>query len=366
MPHLAWLFKAGAVGLVSPNCDGPRTESSVLLTASAGASCEGRPFVQEFYDANETLPATGENAGAAYLLRTGRRAPRGSAVFLGLAEALRLAAESGRQAQVGSVGDAAHRAGMKTGVIGNADLDRAAPNRAASVIAVDSRGLIDIGHLTSPLGATDACGFPTSAQELANLAARCLKDADLVVVNFGDSTRLDEMKISLSDEAYAGQRTRMLLRLDGLVGRLTPVRGDNREPGKVLVLVSFSPPQTGHWDRLTPIVVFTGHKRGGLLTSWTTRTPGLIAASDFPSLIKHLPALSARGMLVPGSLEAVRAMDIRVTSNHTLILPVLWIFAGAGALSLTVSAVLIAVGRPITRRVHSVLSFGLLITASAC
>jgi len=67
-----------------------------------------------------------------------------------------------------------------------------------------------------------------------------------------------------------------------------------------------------------------------------------------------------------GDRSALHAMDERVAANHTLILPVLWVFAGIGALSLTASALIIAFGRRVSRGVMFVLRLGLVTTASAC
>ncbi len=373
LPNITRLLELGSVGLVSPNCQKPRSENAVLMTASAGASCSGGSFVQEFYDAHETVPGTRENALAAYEARTGRRAPPASAVFLGLGQAARAIGEDGRPAQPGLIGDALNRAGMKTCVVGNADLDPQEPNRAASVLATGSHGLIDVGRLTAPLGPTDACGFATSADGLAGAVIRCMRDADLVVVNFGDSTRLDEMKISLSDAAYARHRAQMLRRLDALLGWLMAAKGDIHNPDTGLILVSWSPPRGGYWSRLTPIVVCFHDKHSDLLCSSTTRTPGLIAATDFPALVLKWMKLNHRHLASgtrvderPGSTTVLREMDARVNANHTLILPMLWVFAGIGALSLTVTALLIAFRRPISRRLSFGLRLGLLVTGCAC
>ena len=364
LPSITRLLTLGSVGLISPNCQKPRSENSVLMTASAGASCSGGPFVEEFYDAGGTVAITSENAGKAYTARTGRRVPAGSAVFLGLGQAMRAIGEDGRPVQLGAIGDALHRAGMKTCVIGNSDLDRENPNRSVAVLAMDSRGLIDIGRLSAPVGPTDACGFPIRADRLADAAIQCLRSAELVVVNFGDSTRLDEMKISLSDKAYAEHKIEMMFRLDNLVGRLMAARDRGLCTG--IVLVSFSPPQTGYWNRLTPIVALFHDKQPNLLTSDATRTRGLIAASDFPSVVKGGLGLSSSELFTSGPLDVVRGMDTRVTANHTLILPMLWVFSGIGVLSLTVSALLIAFRRPISRRLSFGLRLGLLVTACAC
>ncbi|MCX8053258.1 MAG: hypothetical protein N3B12_05570 [Armatimonadetes bacterium] len=466
LPNITRLLKFGNIGLISPNCRKPRTEEAVMLTAATGASSPGGPWLREFYDAGETVPATREIARDAYATRTGRRAPLGSAVFLGLAQAVRAVDESGVLARVGDIGDALRCAGVRTCVVGNADLTTDDPSRAASVLVADSRGLIDVGRISVSLGPSNACGLSWSSKPLATTAIRSLRDADLVVVNFGDSTRLDEIKISLSDTAYQAHRRAVMMRLDDLVGRLAATC--DRYLNAELILVSFSPPRTGYWNRLTPIAVLRRNQEPGLLTSSTTRTPGLIAASDFPRVVlwtlgihsansgvarrinpfvqryseyraychserseesrcgveilrytsgdakvaaqdytktsakwsakesaqddvedKTQNAVTAgvqgignrgfeeKGVWISGfvdssfksaerCLDVLREMDKRVEANHTLILPMLWVFAVIAATSLTASALFVAFGWPLSRRVGFALRTGILLSASAC
>ena len=120
-----------------------------MLTANAGSPCRGGGYLKEFYNADETLP-DGTLAGDAYAVRTGRKAPKGSAVFLGIGQALRdMAKLSSVPAKLGALGDALHAAGLKTGVAGNADMPPDVIDRSAAVLAMDSRGIVDAGGFRS-------------------------------------------------------------------------------------------------------------------------------------------------------------------------------------------------------------------------
>ncbi len=80
-----------------------------------------------------------------YLSRTGFAAPAGAAVFLGTGPAARMNFTDVGPVPCGGLADALHRAGKKTAAVGNADVWPDLRDRAASVLAADSRGLIDMG-----------------------------------------------------------------------------------------------------------------------------------------------------------------------------------------------------------------------------
>lgn len=384
LPTISKMLREGAVGLVSPNCVWPKTEYSVLLTANAGSPCRGGAYVKEFYDFNEVL-LDGTNAGDSFGVRTGHRARPWTAVFLGIGQALQDEAKlDPAPARIGALGDAVHAAGLSTCVIGNADLGLGVVDRAAAVLAMDSRGIVDAGRL-SPLNALystegEATGLrsPPSwtgdrvAEGWHSLPPRVSEDrrpAGVSVVYFGASTQLDEMKPSISDSAYAAHRSEMLRQLDFVLRGLMAKTGTQRA---TLMLVSFSPPKGPSWDQLTPIVVYPT-PRPGLLGSPTTRTNGLIAASDFaPTVLRLMHVLQSEDMIgravevAPDAhaVEKLRDMGARVTANERLLLPVCVGLAVVGVLAFTGAALVIAFGLKASRRVIALLKTGLV--AGAC
>ena len=344
LPTISKMLQNGAVGLISPNCLGVKSESAVLLTAGAGTSCRGGLFVREFYDANEVVDGT--LAGDVYTARTGYKANKNSAVFLGLGPALRANAEpTNRPIMLGACGEAVRKFGKKTCAVGNSDLLPERIDRSTALLAMDSRGLIDIGKLT---------GSPWD-----NLSG-CLNLADYIVVNYGDTVRLDESKLSMSDKAYELHKTSILYSLDDLLSSL--INSPQAENFRFM-LVSFSPPSDSPWIQLTPMVVYPS-ATSGLLTSSTTRAHGLIAASDYaPSVLKYLGVPAVNEMIgcaisegpAKGKLDALQDMVERVEVGEKLIAPVSWFFALLGIVSFSGAAISIAFGLRISRRVMNLL-----------
>lgn len=343
LPTISKMLREGGIGLVSPNCSGPKSELSVMLTANAGSPCRGGVYLRDFFNADETLP-DGTKAGDAFAVRTGHRAPAGSAVLLGLGQALRDSAKyNPTPVKLGALGDALHAAGLNACASGNADTSPTDINRSAAVLAMDSRGVVDVGDLPSD-------EFTVKAEPTA----------DLDVIQFGVPTILDESRPEMTDAAYAARRAAALASLDKLMARLLSEHA-------TLILISFSPPKGPAWDQITPMIIYPT-KRPGLLTSSTTRTPGIIAASDFaPTVLEQFGLRPAQDMIgrpvaVEPDANAVgrlTEMGTRVTANERVLTPLALSLAGIGALALTFSALIIAFGWKPSRRVVGLLKAGL-------
>ncbi|MGI6296665.1 MAG: hypothetical protein ACOX3G_11315 [Armatimonadota bacterium] len=354
LPAICKIFRSGAIGLISPNCVGAKTEASVIMTANAGAPTKGGIYIREFYNIYESL-ANGENAGDAYLARTGRRVKGDSAVFLGLAPALREAAKATYlPGGFGALGDALHQSGYKTCVDGSADTDGSL-DRAAAALLVDSRGIVDSGAFSLEPSASDF--------EIPKINGRSVQ-----VVYFGESTRLDELKMTMTDKAFASHKAGSMRSLDRLLNKLI-----TNHPDATIVFVSFSPPISPSWDQLTPVAIYPS-PRPGLLVSKATRTAGVIAASDFaPTLLDILKLPASSGMLgrpaeviaEPDALQILESVETRTTTNKQLLLPMGVVLAIIGALSMTAAACVTAFSLKPPKRVRKLILVGLVTAASA-
>ncbi len=188
------------------------------------------------------------------------------------------------------------------------------------------------------------------------------------MICFGASTQLDEMKPGMSDTAYATHRSEILRQLDrtlhGLMARIETQRA-------TLILVSFSPPKSPSWDQLTPIVIYPAAK-AGLLNSPTTRTPGLIAASDFAPTVLDLMHLHSSDDMVGRAAHTVpdgravarlKSLSERVTADQRLLLPTAVAIAALTVLSFTGAALLIAFRKRSLTRLAALCKIGMLIVA---
>lgn len=326
--------------MVCPNCTGPKSEYSVMATAGAGAPCRTGGYVKLFYDSEELLP-DGITAGDAYAARTGRKTPPGSVVMPAIGQAIRDSVRlNGRAVTLGGLGEALHAAGVPTAVFGNADIPPDVVDRLAAVLAMDSRGIVYSGQVARPRIVTPSVGDGSFADSVRSRNG-------LSVIYFGASTRLDEIKPALADRAYASHKIETLRQLDSMLHTLL---AEAHAGTTTLIVVSFAPSKSPSWDQLTPMVIYPAPSPA-LLRSATTRTTGLVAASDFAPTVLSLLGVAipdamagSAARIEPDSQTIPRLVDLsaRVTADHRLLAPAALAAAAIAAFSFTASALLVA------------------------
>jgi hypothetical protein len=373
----------GAVGLISPNCSGPKSEASVLLTAASGNPAMADIWIRDIRTAEEKTP-TAINAAADYKLRTGNTAKPGSGVFLQLATAVKLNTLSDRPFKTGLIGDSMQAAGKRVCVLGSADVESeitpAIPDRSAAVIAADSQGLIDrFDPFVSgtPAGKTNWLSDPDA---LAASAVKALQENDLVVLCFGDLVRLDNMRSHMNARSFDEWKTRALRRLDVMASYLME---ECQKQDATLVLVSFglpdlmvkNPKYPKTWEELTPVMVWGNGS--GLLMSPSTRTSGLITAADFaPTILQMTGTTPVRRVTGRPSMtmdsgqssmdylqrKMVELQDLnaRVRVNRILLDPMGGACAGLAAVAFCSLAVVVAFGLKISKKLRSVMWIGMI------
>ncbi len=322
-PNVVKMIKCGAIGLISPNCSGPKHEGSVMFTAAAGTSIgvllqSKRPnehyvdISNQFYLPYE-YPEKVEMLSASdiYKLRTGFLSRDNSnLLFLELPRLLKL--NKNKSGYIGLLAESLKKANKKTTFRSTKNSER-----LTSALIMDSKGIVE-----------------------RNLPFY----SDLEVINVDETMILDKNKDGMSEVEYRAKRLKELQKIDDIVKKYIQQCNEKTK----LVLISFSPPSGRRWHQLTPIIIYPFEQ--SILVSPTTRTIGLIAASDFAATILGLmnlgglkqsngmPALVIRD---EKNLEKVIDLDRRTEAQDSLIRPVLWVFAGIVALSYTLSAILI-------------------------
>ena len=339
-PNVRSLAKDGAVGLMNT---GYRIKFPDIryLTLGTGIRAGGVNGMAACYGAGELV--NGTPAGEVYRIQTGKVAPRGSIVCLGFARILRANQKPPfTKDAVGLLGDAFHRAGLKTCVIGNRDADE--KNRRAGFIAMDRNGLVDSEEMSS-------------------------QSDGLIVIEPPDFNRLEDTRELMSQPAYDLQKSRSLRKLDSLVGSIrSSLKG---------TLIVCSPsrisPEKGFKPNLTPIILFQSHGKQGLLTSGTTRTDGLISNMDVaPTILSQadLPVLDfvtgrpAEVIASADPIEHLRRMERVVTQEYKIRIPVLAAIGVLAILAATLMEITSGKGRGARRAFRLVFLFLLCLPAS--
>jgi hypothetical protein len=335
-PSAKRLVMHSAISLVNTGPDSKSALEGRYLAMASGFRAETPRGDISMYRSYELVK--GRPAAEVYASRMGRAAPAGSALCLGLPRLLRANKQPAfREECIGLVGGAFHKAGLRTAVIGNSDMP-GEPLRLAGLLAMDRNGVVDAAALDADPGG------------MARSCSRVLSNHSVVVVDFGRLNRLEAMRQDMTDQAYEKARTECLLDLDTLLGALAHL------PATLIVCSPCRAQSGGPWSNLTPVVEYTGNGAPGLLTSATTRTPGLISNIDIAPTILRAAGLpvpeSVTGRpvaVVPGNalevLSRVHRLDDISARNYAIQIPVLIVIGAFVILSAMLSEAALRLNR---------------------
>lgn len=313
MPNLSAMAAEGAVGaLTARTRTGFPSNVEGYSTLGAGSRVDAEPPLGLAFNAGE--PLEGGVAREALARRTGN-SPNGEVVVVGAPAA---AAQAGDQVSSfpGALGSALHDAGLRTGVVGNADTSRprliedpqlgpAHPeepvvpdvSRPAAAAVMDFGGTVDLGRVDSGLLQADPSapyGLRADPERVLNAVSAALEEgADVVVVDPGDLERARSFAERTTRVQARRHRLAALRGLDGLLPELAEAAG----PDALVMVVGVTPPRPD-WH-LTPLVVSgSGVESGALVHSSSTRRPGVGTLTDIaPTVLAALGAEPPPGMI---------------------------------------------------------------------
>lgn len=308
--NLARLTSMGGVGLLNTATGGIRSPENTYATIGAGARAIATKFGRHAYEAGERL-SQGADAGEEFAQRTGAAAAPGNVVVIEIAHLNRKNAALDHLVQPGGLGEELRSAGLKAACLGNADW-REHPARQVATIAMDRRGLVDSGYVGRGVLLRDPL-FPGSFRtdyDVLWSKWQALGDTDFVVVDIGDTSRLDEAKEGITDAVFSQCWNESLLRADRFLGKIL---GDLDLQRDLFVVVSPTPSksalQSGDW--FTPVIMAgRGVQPGTVLTSPSTRRPGIVMNTDLaPTVLGHF------GISTPNTMSGRPVSDIEVSDQ---------------------------------------------------
>lgn len=283
-PNLSRLLEEGAVALMNVRTAGAGSESGYLSFGAAARAAAG-PEGGCAFGRDELVE--GEKAGVIFKRCTGKK-PDGALLHLQAALLQETNSALPYPVEVGFLGERLKEKGLTAAVWGSAD--GALPGRGAVLVAMDAGGEVSSGAVGAAL-LKEAPFFPfgvqTDLEKITAALAANLDRAELHLVEFGDSTRLDEYWPQLQPARGEVLFNRTMENLDLLAGKLLSLLGEN----DLLLLAVPSLPlnRTAGEGRLAPLALFgAGRGTPGLFGSLSTRRPGLVQNTDLAPLILSL------------------------------------------------------------------------------
>lgn len=266
---------------------------------------------------NTVTPLDGSTAGTIYRRRTLNDPGDSEIVHTEIVRIRRNNASLNYRIAIGMLGTALRSAGIRRSAFGNSD--DTGLHREIVMIAMDNDGLVDGGNVEGHQTEGGASGL--LLRDESDVMLREIRQSiagagpGFIAVEYGDLARLERAMPDMTDAAYLIQKHDLLKKADGFIGHLESAIGENG------ILIILSPyPSYGFLEStgngLCPILI-TGYGVGrGLLTSGSTRIPGVITNLDIaPSILSRfrLPIPSeavGRPVTVKKSSYQLAQMDI--------------------------------------------------------
>lgn len=190
------------------------------------------------------------------------------------------------KSKMGYLGDTLSSNGKKIGILGNSDYydmvtGQEIRNRDFALMVMDSRGRIEEGNVDfiNKKDQSFPFGISTDYDKLKDETKKYYAKTDFLMVNLGDTFRLDEYKVNLNSTTYARMKYRVYNKVSDYLEYVFKMAGKN---DTIYILGSFpSKLDYANNRRLAPLVRFDMSESGkGLLLSSTTRRAGVFANLD--------------------------------------------------------------------------------------
>ena len=316
-PALMRLAEEGAPGMMSVRAArGFRGEYATLGAGSRAAS-RMDPTTRVSVEANafETRERVeGVAAAEAFAARTGYDVAGNAIVHLGIGELLRQNEEASYQLQLGLLGGTLARAGLRVACVGNADT-AGVRRREAVAIIMDEHGLVPMGDVSGEMTARDPSlpyGVTGQTVRLAATVRRLAQVSDVIVLDTGETTRVEASAETMTATALSSARRRAIEKTDRLLADV--IASLPRPAWSVLLLTPSlrSPQHDETFAALAPVIWWPAEPGRQVLASPSTRRPGLVVNTDVaPSVLAYF------GLTAPTQMVG-RPFEFRPSSGSGL------------------------------------------------
>ncbi len=347
-PNLLSMMDKGGLGLMNVRSGRTGDDASGYLTIGTGAWAIARPGrMQGGLGLRADSFFEGRKVADIYLQQTEKYPRQSSIIVVNTPMIVRENIEGDYGAEPGALAEALGAAGKKVALVGNADTFGQF-HREASLIAMDGSGLVEEGEVSKGIlrEVPEApFGLETDYEKVFQETTKLLKTNDFVVVETGDVSRINRYTSYLEKGALERARQEALIKADRFLKRLV------KEIPKESLIIVVSPNSPPVFDRsvgnLTPVIAISPEIGKGLLTSPTTRQPGLVTNTDIaPTILKYFnvevpESMTGRPVYAEeagSSLEYLLKRDRKITETATFRRPILTSYVAAVFVLLVLAA----------------------------
>ncbi len=294
-----WLAR-GALALVNVSTAARPVSENVYVTLGAGSRAVGTEYTRLAFNWEEEY--AGAEAWEQFLRHQGST-PSGLVLQLGAAATARANSMLRHPVAPGLLGDTLREGKKVTAVLGNAD--GAGYFREAVAMLGDSSGQVMLGDVSRSLLQKDVLfpyGLRIDRGEMWVAFSALFEEADVILVDWGDTVRLDDYRPLLSDNAYRELQAKVFRDAAWFLERVM----EHAAPGDLLVVMSPSPRAGESGAGLLSYILVLGedYPAGTLLTSASTKREGIVTAGDVAPLVLDHNGLPIPGMMLGMAMTA--------------------------------------------------------------
>ncbi|HZK43684.1 MAG TPA: hypothetical protein VFC73_05280 [Syntrophomonadaceae bacterium] len=270
-PYLWSLQEKGGIGLLNTITGGERTIKNACSTISAGKLAVGSNEAHLNFQA--ATVKNNEKVGDVFF-RSTNFLPKPENIVVTNINIINRNNEQRRLGSPGHLGDSLHTLGLTTAVVGNSDRFDV-NDRPGALILMNSRGIVDNGMIENN---NTGSGSYWTDYALLHEQIETVIDNDVILVEYGDMTRLESMHAMFSKTVYQQERIKILSAIDKSIQNIDQKLATENTTRYIL---SPSPSRNAYIPSalLTPLII-VGPDNCGVLTSYSTRQDGIILLSN--------------------------------------------------------------------------------------
>lgn len=282
--NLKHLLENGALGLMNTNSGGPYTNANAYTTMGAGGyavgsmfgSCSGG-YKDFFFD---------EPVFTVYKRNTGLEVKEENIVNVDISTLKRNNESLDHTVKIGFLGTLLNENGLKTAIIGNENqsIDEISAN--AALITMDNNGITDFGLVNSNLLTKDCMspfGIKTNYDEMYKAYNEIGKKADFIVLQLGDTYRLNKYSGNLMEERTLVIKSQIFKEADMFLGEII----NSLDKNSLLIFAAPFPTyeDSSEGKKFTPLILYGESVPKGIVTSATTKRDGIVTNTDIAPVV---------------------------------------------------------------------------------
>ncbi len=329
MSYTGELIKKSSIALMNTKASGRNSEFKSYATVGWGTRAEASHNTSFFHNVDE-------DTGVIYERRTGKKPLDHGIVNLDINKLIERNLNGEYGSIPGILGRTLGENGYRTALIGNGNTDDVQLT-PAGLIAMDENGFIhsgDVGNELIEEDNTRPYGLKTNYKLLLDKFKGEYSNPGLIVIETGDTMRLERYRQNLDQETYEKHRTNILNEIDSFIFDI--VENIDIKNTKLMIVTPYPSSEAANiGNRLTPLIIYEGGDNEQVLYSNTTRRDGIVGNIDIGPTILSYFNLTDNKMTgrvlqsVPkqNNLDYVRNLNKRIVNTSTQRYRVLYSFA---------------------------------------